>query len=131
MLGHILLTALGLSLIVLSFWGGHECPKPYDALVAVCTGRVGRHGRRDRLTLHPELLYMREEGRTYAILLATQDADFQAISRLGWCLGVVVVWLLSSMLPYANDDVSQGATAKSCEWRKTPSNILPHCRSAI
>ena len=35
-LGHALLTALGLLLIVLGFWGGHECPKPYDALVAWC-----------------------------------------------------------------------------------------------
>ena len=35
-LGHILLIALGLLLIVLGFWGGHECPKPYDALVAWC-----------------------------------------------------------------------------------------------
>ena len=35
-LGHVLLTALGLLLIVLGFWGGHECPKPYDALVAWC-----------------------------------------------------------------------------------------------
>lgn len=35
-LGHILLTALGLLLIVLGFWGGHACPKPYDALVAWC-----------------------------------------------------------------------------------------------
>lgn len=36
MLGHILLTALGLLLIVLGFWGGHTYPKPYDALVAWC-----------------------------------------------------------------------------------------------
>lgn len=35
-LGHALLTALGLLLIMLGFWGGHECPKPYDALVAWC-----------------------------------------------------------------------------------------------
>jgi hypothetical protein len=35
-LGHVLLTALGLLLIILGFWGGHECPKPYDALVAWC-----------------------------------------------------------------------------------------------
>ena len=35
-LGHVLLTALGLLLIMLGFWGGHECPKPYDALVAWC-----------------------------------------------------------------------------------------------
>jgi hypothetical protein len=31
-----LLTALGLGLIVLGFWGGHVFPKPYDALVAWC-----------------------------------------------------------------------------------------------
>ena len=36
MLGHILLTALGLLLIALGFWGGHACPKPYGALVAWC-----------------------------------------------------------------------------------------------
>ena len=36
MLGHALLTTLGVSLIVLGFWGGHECSKPYDALVAWC-----------------------------------------------------------------------------------------------
>lgn len=35
-LGHILLTALGLLLVALGFWGGHECPKPYNALVAWC-----------------------------------------------------------------------------------------------
>ncbi len=35
-LGHALLTALGLVLIVLGFWGGHVFPKPYDALVAWC-----------------------------------------------------------------------------------------------
>ena len=35
-LGHVLLTTLGLLLIVLGFWGGHECSKPYDALVAWC-----------------------------------------------------------------------------------------------
>ena len=35
-LTHALLTALGLLLIVLGFWAGHECPKPYDALVAWC-----------------------------------------------------------------------------------------------
>ena len=42
MLGHVLLTALGVLLIVLGFWGGHECPKPYDTLVAWCapTGAV-------------------------------------------------------------------------------------------
>jgi hypothetical protein len=34
--GHALLTALGLGLIVLGFWGGHVFPKPYDALVAWC-----------------------------------------------------------------------------------------------
>jgi hypothetical protein len=28
--------ALGLLLIVLGFWGGHECPQPYDDLVAWC-----------------------------------------------------------------------------------------------
>ena len=41
-LGHALLTALGLVLIVLGFWGGHVFPKPYDALVAWCapTGLV-------------------------------------------------------------------------------------------
>jgi hypothetical protein len=33
-LAHALLTALGLVLIVLGFWGGHVFPKPYDALVA-------------------------------------------------------------------------------------------------
>jgi len=36
-LGHILLTMLGLLLIVLGFWGGHMWPKPYDSLVAWCT----------------------------------------------------------------------------------------------
>jgi hypothetical protein len=36
MLGHALLTTLGVLLIVLGFWGGHERPKPYDALVAWC-----------------------------------------------------------------------------------------------
>ena len=36
MLGHALLTALGLGLIVLGFWGGHVFPKPYDTLVAWC-----------------------------------------------------------------------------------------------
>ncbi len=36
MLGHALLTALGLLLIVFGFWGGHVFPKPYDALVAWC-----------------------------------------------------------------------------------------------
>jgi hypothetical protein len=35
-LAHALLTALGVLLIVLGFWGGHECPKPYDTLVAWC-----------------------------------------------------------------------------------------------
>ena len=35
-LGHVILTALGLSLIILGFWGRHERPKPYDALVAWC-----------------------------------------------------------------------------------------------
>jgi hypothetical protein len=35
-LGHVWLTALGLLLIILGFWGGHECPKPYDAFVAWC-----------------------------------------------------------------------------------------------
>jgi len=35
-LGHILLTALGLLLIVLGFWGGHVWSKPYDALAAWC-----------------------------------------------------------------------------------------------
>jgi len=35
-LSHALLTALGLGLIVLGFWGGHVFPKPYDALVAWC-----------------------------------------------------------------------------------------------
>jgi hypothetical protein len=35
-LGHVLLTALGLLLVALGFWGGHKCPKPYDALVAWC-----------------------------------------------------------------------------------------------
>jgi hypothetical protein len=35
-LAHALLTALGLVLIVLGFWGGHEFPKPYDAIVAWC-----------------------------------------------------------------------------------------------
>jgi hypothetical protein len=35
-LAHALLTALGLVLIVLGFWGGHVFPKPYDALVAWC-----------------------------------------------------------------------------------------------
>jgi len=35
-LAHVLLTALGLVLIVLGFWGGHVFPKPYDALVAWC-----------------------------------------------------------------------------------------------
>jgi hypothetical protein len=33
---HALLTALGLWLIVLGFWAGHECRQPYDALVAWC-----------------------------------------------------------------------------------------------
>ena len=37
MLGHILLTMLGLLLIVLGFWGGHMGPKPYDSLIAWCT----------------------------------------------------------------------------------------------
>ena len=36
MLAHALLTALGLMLIVLGFWGGHAFPKPYDAFVAWC-----------------------------------------------------------------------------------------------
>ena len=36
MLGHILLTVLGLLLIILGFWGGHVWPRPYDALVAWC-----------------------------------------------------------------------------------------------
>jgi hypothetical protein len=36
MLAHALLTALGLVLIVLGFWGGHMFHKPYDALVAWC-----------------------------------------------------------------------------------------------
>ena len=36
MLAHALLTALGLMLIVLGFWGGYGFPKPYDALVAWC-----------------------------------------------------------------------------------------------
>ena len=36
MLAHVLLTALGLMLIVLGFWGGYGFPKPYDALVAWC-----------------------------------------------------------------------------------------------
>ena len=36
MLGHILLTVLGLWLIVLGFWGGHVWPRPYDALIAWC-----------------------------------------------------------------------------------------------
>ena len=35
-LGPILLTTLGLLLITLGFWGGHVCPKPYDALIAWC-----------------------------------------------------------------------------------------------
>ena len=35
-LGHVLLTALGLLLIILGFWGGHVWSKPYDALVAWC-----------------------------------------------------------------------------------------------
>jgi hypothetical protein len=35
-LAHALLTVLGLWLIVLGFWGGHGCPKPYDALIAWC-----------------------------------------------------------------------------------------------
>jgi len=35
-LSHILLTALGLLLIVLGFWGEHEWPQPYDAFVAWC-----------------------------------------------------------------------------------------------
>jgi hypothetical protein len=35
-LGHILLTTLGLLLIVLGFWGGHEWPKLYDTLAAWC-----------------------------------------------------------------------------------------------
>jgi hypothetical protein len=35
-LGHALLTALGLVLIILGFWGGHGLSKPYDALVAWC-----------------------------------------------------------------------------------------------
>jgi len=35
-LTHALLTALGLLLIGLGFWGGHKCPKPYDSLVAWC-----------------------------------------------------------------------------------------------
>jgi len=35
-LAHALLTALGLILIVLGFWGGHAFPKPYDAFVAWC-----------------------------------------------------------------------------------------------
>lgn len=34
--GHVLLTALGLLLIILGFWGGHAYPKPYDAFVAWC-----------------------------------------------------------------------------------------------
>jgi len=36
MLGHILLTVLGVLLTILGFWGGHVWPKPYDALVAWC-----------------------------------------------------------------------------------------------
>lgn len=36
MLGHVLLTIFGLSLIVLGFWGGHACRRPYDALIAWC-----------------------------------------------------------------------------------------------
>jgi len=36
MLGHVLLTALGLLLIVLGFWGGHVFSRPYDTLVAWC-----------------------------------------------------------------------------------------------
>ena len=36
MLGHILLTVLGLLLIILGFWGGHVWPRPYDALVVWC-----------------------------------------------------------------------------------------------
>jgi hypothetical protein len=35
-LTHALLTVLGLLLIVLGFWAGHECRQPYDALVAWC-----------------------------------------------------------------------------------------------
>ena len=36
MLGHRLLTVLGLLLIILGFWGGHVWPKPYGSLVAWC-----------------------------------------------------------------------------------------------
>jgi hypothetical protein len=35
-LGHILLTVLGLLLVILGFWGGHVWPKPYASLVAWC-----------------------------------------------------------------------------------------------
>ena len=35
-LGHILLTTLGLLLIVLGFWGGHIWSRPYDTLAAWC-----------------------------------------------------------------------------------------------
>ena len=36
MLSRILLTALGVLLIVLGFWGGHVWSKPYEALAAWC-----------------------------------------------------------------------------------------------
>ena len=36
MLGHVLLTILGLLLIALGFRGGHVCRKPYAALLAWC-----------------------------------------------------------------------------------------------
>lgn len=36
MLGHILLTMLGLLLIIVGFWGGHVWRKPYSSLVAWC-----------------------------------------------------------------------------------------------
>ena len=35
-LGHRLLTVLGLLLIILGFWGGHVWPRPYGLLVAWC-----------------------------------------------------------------------------------------------
>ena len=49
------------------------------------------------------------------------------ISRLGWCIGGAVLYLLSSMLPYANDNVSQSILQRAARGEQ-PS--APFCLTA-
>ena len=60
-LGHALLTALGLLLIMLGFWGGTSAQ---SLMMPSSPGahRIGHHARRYGLALYPELLFVREEG---------------------------------------------------------------------